>query len=123
QQMEQFSENGKIFPIALDEWAVNVPKDAPEGASAKPPAGIKDPNQLGLYGSLLTMREAVDEGAVYNLMQRRPKDFALATRTIIYAYMVGLIGIGRDRVVASPHALSLELFATHDQCESLEVNV
>jgi alpha-N-arabinofuranosidase len=123
QQMEQFSENGKIFPIALDEWAVNVPKDAPEGASAKPPAGIKDPNQLGLYGSLLTMREAVDEGAVYNLMQRRPKDFALATRTIIYAYMVGLLGIGRDRVVASPSALSVQLFATRDRCQSLDVTV
>jgi alpha-L-arabinofuranosidase len=26
-------------------------------------------------------------------------------------------------VVASPPALSLELFATHDQCESLDVNV
>jgi hypothetical protein len=76
-----------------------------------------------LYGSILTLREAVDEGAVYNLMQRRPKDFALATRTIVYAYTVGLIGIGRDRVVASPPALSLELFATHDRCESLEVNV
>ena len=37
--------------------------------------------------------------------------------------MLGLIGIGRDRVVASPSALSVELFATHDQCESLETDV
>jgi alpha-L-arabinofuranosidase len=123
QQMEEFSPQGKLFPVALDEWAVNIPDKAPEGASAKPPAGITNPNDIGLYGSLLTLREAVDEGAIYNLMQRRPKDFALATRTIVYAYTVGLIGIGRDRVVASPPALSLELFATHDQCESLDVNV
>lgn len=122
-QMKEFSPEGKLFPVALDEWAVNIPDGAPEGASAKPPARITNPREIGLYGSLLTLREAVDEGAVYNLMQRRPKDFALATRTIVYAYALGLIGIGRDRVVASPPALSLELFATHDLCEALDVSV
>jgi alpha-L-arabinofuranosidase len=76
-----------------------------------------------LYGSVLTLRSAVAEGAVYNLMQRRPKDFALATRTIVYAYMMGLLGIGRDRVVASPPALAVELFATRDRCESLKTDV
>ena len=123
QQMKQFAPQGKIFPVALDEWAVNIPDNAPEGASAKPPAGVKNPQDIGLYGSILTLREAVDEGAIYNLMQRRPKDFGLATRTLVYAYTLGLIGIGRDRVVATPPALSLELFATRDRCESLDVNV
>lgn len=123
QQMKEFAPQSKIFPVALDEWAINMPDDAPEGASAKPPAGIKNPSEVGLYGSVLTLRNAVGEGAVYNLMQRRPKDFGLATRTIVYAYTFGLIGIGRDRVVASPPALSLELYATRDQCESLDVSV
>jgi len=123
QQMKEFAPGGKIFPVALDEWAVNLPDDKPEGASPKPPLGITNPNQIGLYGSLQTLREAVDEGTVYNLMQRRPKDFELATRTIVYAYAVGLIGIARDRVVASPPALSLELFATRDRCESLDTEV
>jgi alpha-N-arabinofuranosidase len=123
QQMQQFAAQARIFPVALDEWAVNLPKESPEGASAKPPVGLNNPNDLGLYGSLLTLRDAVAEGAVYNLMQRRPKDFALATRTIVYAYTVGLIGISRDRVVSSPSALSVELFATRDQCESLAVSV
>ena len=123
QQMKEFASAKKVLPVALDEWGVNLPKKPPEGASAKPPSGVKDPKQLGLYGSLLSMREAVAEGAVYNLMQRRPKDFALSTRTIVYAYLVGLIGIGRDRVVASPSALSLQLFATRERCQSLEATV
>jgi alpha-N-arabinofuranosidase len=123
QQMKEFAPGGKIYPVALDEWAVNLPKNPPEGASAKPPQGIKDPKEVGLYGTVLSLRDAVAEGAVYNLMQRRPSDFGLSTRTIAYAYMLGLIGIGRDRVVASPSALSVELFATHDQCESLETDV
>lgn len=123
QQMKDFSSGGKIYPVALDEWAVNLPKNPPEGAAPKPPPGIKDPKAVGLYGTLLSLRDAVAEGAVYNLMQRRPGDFGLATRTIVYAYMLGLIGIGRDRVVASPSALSVELFATRDPCESLEAGV
>jgi alpha-L-arabinofuranosidase len=122
-QMKEYAPAGKILPVALDEWAVNLPKDPPEGASAKPPQGVKDAKQIGLYGTVLSLRDAVDEGAVYNLMQRRPQDFGLSTRTIVYAYMLGLIGIGRDRVVASPSALSVELFATRDRCESLETAV
>ena len=122
-QMKDYSPGGKIYYVALDEWAVNVSKNPPEGASPKPPAGLKSPNDLGLYGSLLTLRNAVAEGAVYNLMQRRPNDFALATRTIVYAYMLGLLGIGRDRVVASPPALAVELFATRERCASLDTEV
>jgi len=122
-QMKEYAPAGKILPVALDEWAVNLPKDPPEGASAKPPQGVEDAKQIGLYGTVLSLRDAVAEGAVYNLMQRRPQDFGLSTRTIVYAYMLGLIGIGRDRVVASPSALSVELFATRDRCESLETAV
>jgi alpha-L-arabinofuranosidase len=123
QQMKDYAPNGRIYPVALDEWAVNLPKNPPEGASAKPPQGVKDPKEVGLYGTVLSLRDAVAEGAVYNLMQRRPNDFGLSTRTIMYAYILGLIGIGRDRVVASPPALSIELFATRDRCDSLETVV
>jgi len=54
-------------------------------------------------------------------MQRRPKDFALANRTILYAYTAGMVGIGRDQVVESPPALSLELYSTYDHCQALNV--
>jgi len=122
-QMKDFDPAGKIYPVALDEWAVNLPKNPPEGVSVKPPEGVQDPKMIGLYGSVLSLRDAVAEAAVYNLMQRYPKDFGLSTRTIIYAYTLGLIGIRRDRAIVTPPALSVELFATRDQCQSLETTV
>jgi alpha-L-arabinofuranosidase len=122
-QMEQVAPAGNRFPIALDEWAPWLPKDLPPEASPKPPEGVTDPKELGRYGSLLTLRDALAEAAVYNLMQRRPRDFALASRTIRWAYGVGLIGTGQDRVAASPSALMLELYATHENCEALRVEV
>jgi alpha-N-arabinofuranosidase len=122
-QMKEFASGGKVYPAALDEWAINLPKDPPEGAAAKPPAGVKDPKTIGLYGSVLSLRDAVAEGAVYNLMQRKPEDYGLSTRTIVYAYMLGVIGIGRDHAVATPPALSIELFATRERCQSLETSV
>lgn len=121
QLMERYVPGGRHIPIALDEWAVNLPRDAPPDASPKPPAGLKKPFEIGLYGSAGTLRDAVAGAAVYNLMQRRPKDFALANRTILYAYMAGMIGIGRDKVVESPPALSLELYSTYDHCQGLNV--
>ena len=123
QQMKDFDPAGKIYPVALDEWAVNLPKKPPEGVSVKPPEGVKDSKMIGLYGSVLSLRDAVAEAAVYNLMQRKPRDFGLSTRTIIYAYTLGLIGIRRDRAIATPPGLSVELFATRDQCQSLETTV
>jgi alpha-N-arabinofuranosidase len=122
-QMKEYSPGGKIFPVAPDEWSVGMPGEhVPPGPSAPTlPAEIKHPGQLRLYGSLLTLRAAVGEAAVYNLMQRRPKDFALANRVTLYAYTMGLLGIGRDRVVASPPALNLELYSTYDRCESLSI--
>jgi len=122
-QMREYAPGGKIFPVAPDEWSVGMPHEyVPPNVSAPPlPEEIKDPGQLKRYGSLLTLRAAVGEAAVYNLMQRRPKEFALANRVILYAYAMGIVGIGRDRVVASPPALNLELYSTYDRCESLSI--
>jgi alpha-N-arabinofuranosidase len=121
QQMEEYAPGHKRIPIALDEWAVNLPHDLPPDASPKPPTGIKSFFEIGLYGSLGTLRDAVAGAAVYNLMQRRPKEFVLANRTILYAYLAGMVGIGRDQVVESPPALSAELYSTYDHCEALNV--
>lgn len=121
--MAQHSPRGKRLPIALDEWAIWLPKDPPLELGPLPPAALKSPLELGLYGQGNTLRDALAEAAVYNLMQRRPKDFALASRTILYAYMAGLIGIARDRVVASPSARMLELYSTYDRQEALPVDV
>jgi alpha-N-arabinofuranosidase len=113
---------GRRIPIALDEWSLKMPDNSPESARPKVPAGVK-PEQLGLQGSLLTLREALAEGSVYNLMQRRPKDFGLSSRTLLYAYQVGLIARSRDQAVLSPPALMLELFSTREQTVSLDCDV
>ena len=123
EQMAEYVAEHRRLPMALDEWAMWLPKDLPPGASPQPPAGIKDPSEIGLHGSLQSLREALAEAGVYNLMQRRPKDFALTSRTILYAYGLGLVGIGRERVVSSPPALSLELYSTYERCDSLGVEV
>lgn len=122
-EMEGDAPGGKRYPIALDEWHTTLPNHLPPGAAPRLPEGMKSPSQIGLYGSQQTQRDAVAEAAVYNLMQRRPGEFALASRTILYAYSMGLVGIGRDQVVASPPALSLELYSTYDRCTSLGVKV
>jgi len=123
QQMKQYAPGGKIFPVAPDEWSVGMPHEyLPPNASAPPLSEkIKDPGQLFRYGTFLTLRAAVGEAAVYNLMQRRPKEFALANRVLLYGHAMGIVGIGRERVVASPPALNLELYSTYDRCESLSI--
>lgn len=123
QQMDRWAPDGRRFPVALDEWAMWLPKEIPADAAPRPPADLKDPALVGLYGSMLTLRDALAEATVYNLMQRRPRDFAIANRTLLYAYGIGLIGIGRDRVVASPSALMLELYSTRDRCQALRTDV
>jgi alpha-N-arabinofuranosidase len=122
-QMEQYVPGGKHIPIALDEWASWLPKEIPADAALRPPAGLRKAADVGLYGAALSLREALSEAAVYNLMQRRPADFAIANRTLLYAYTVGLIGIARDRVVESPPALMLELYSTRERCQSLRTEV
>jgi len=111
---------GKRVPIALDEWAVWYPKEA-LGDKVPLPEGVKSAAEFGFHGTFLTLRDALAEAPVYNLMQRRPKDFALASRTLLYAYGLGLVGIGRDQVVASPSALMLALYATRERCQSLRM--
>lgn len=113
---------GRRIPIALDEWSLKMPENSPEGARPKLPAGVK-PEQVGMQGSVLTLRDALSEAGVYNLMQRRPKDFGLSSRTLLYAYMLGLIASSRDKVVLSPPALMLELFSTREQTVSLDCEV
>jgi alpha-L-arabinofuranosidase len=56
-------------------------------------------------------------------MQRRPKDFGLSSRTLLYAYLLGLIANSRDKVVLSPPALMLELFSTRERTMSLDCDV
>jgi len=123
QQMSQYVPGGKRLPIALDEWAMWLGPEIPADAAPKPPPGLIHPAYLGFHGSIQTLRDALAESTVYNLMQCRPKDFAIANRTILYAYMVGLFGIARDQVVASPPALMLELYSTFEQCQSIRADV
>lgn len=122
-QMERHCPGGKRFPIALDEWAVWLPQEIPPEASIRPPAGLTDAARVGTFGSTLTLRDALCEAAVYNLMQRRPGDFSIASRTILYAYAMGLFGISRDQVVASPPSRMLELYSTAERCQSLQTVV
>jgi alpha-L-arabinofuranosidase len=56
-------------------------------------------------------------------MQRRPGDFALASRTLLYSYLIGLVGIGRDRAVLSPPALALEMYSTRDTSHAVRATV
>jgi alpha-N-arabinofuranosidase len=116
------SRSGRHIPIALDEWSVKMPDKSPEGARPNVQPGVQA-EKLGFEGNLLTLREALGEAAVYNLMQRRPSDFGLASRTLLYAYQLGLIGIARDKVALSPSALMLELFSTRDKTISLDCDV
>jgi alpha-N-arabinofuranosidase len=122
-QMGQYVPGRKHIPIALDEWASWLPKEIPTDAALRPPPGLKKEADVGLYGATLSLREALAEAAVYNLMQRRPADFGIGNRTLLYAYALGLIGIGRDRVVESPPALMLELYSTREHCQSLRTEV
>jgi alpha-N-arabinofuranosidase len=113
---------GIHIPIALDEWSMNMPENSPEGTRPVNPTNAK-PDRMGLEGSLVTLRAALAEAGVYNLMQRRPADFGLSSRTLLYAYLVGLIGTSREHVVLSPAALMLELFSTREITTSLACDV
>lgn len=115
-------ETGRRLPIALDEWSLKMPENSPESMHPKATMGAQA-EQLGLQGSTLMLRDALAEAAVYNLMQRRPHDFGLSSRTILYAYQVGLIASSRDKVVLSPPALMLELFSTRERIVSLDCDV
>ena len=122
-QMERYAPGGKRFPIAMDEWAVWLPPSPPPDGKPPNPEDAKKAPLLGLQGSLVSLRDAVAEAAVYNLMQRRPKDFAMAHQTFLYVYSGGAIGIGRDRVAISAVGLMLEMFSTYDQCQSVRTEV
>ncbi len=122
-QMGRYSPGSKQFPIALDEWSVRLPKDPPEGANLKLPPGLKQLTEFGFHGTAVTLRDALSEASVLNLMQRRPKDFAIGNRTLLYTFGLGLIGISPDRVVMSPSALMMEMYSTYDRCEAVRVEV
>ena len=120
QQMSQFAPGGKRYPIALDEWSTithndSTPQQLPEGRSK--------PEQIGLHTSSLTFRDALAEATVFNLMQRRPRDFVLGSRTLLYAYLRGLIAIRRDSSFMTPVAHLIELYSTHEVCQSLKTEV
>ena len=114
---------GHRMPIALDEWRLSTPDKAPEGTFLDIPGGIDSPAKLATLGPATSQLQAVGEAAVYNLMQRKPKDFGLSSRTILYAYLIGIMGITRDQVVFSPAAYMLQMYSTHDACDSLATDV
>lgn len=119
-QMEQVAPGGKHYPIALDEWSLKIDNDP---TPQQPPVGVTDPSQIGLHIGALTLREALAEATIFNLIHRRPDDFVLTSRTLLYAYLVGLIPIRRDRTFATPVALMMELYSTRDACQSLETDI
>jgi alpha-N-arabinofuranosidase len=123
QQMDRYAPGHKRLPIALDEWAINLPKNQQGQLGPAFAMELKDPQQAGLQGSLLTLRDALAEAAVYNLMQRRPGDFGLSSRTLLFAYGIGLIATSRTQAIDSPAAELLRLYATRSKAESLHVKV
>jgi alpha-L-arabinofuranosidase len=116
--MEQFAPAGRRYPIALDEWSLKIDNDPnPQ------PTAVKEASQLGRHIGALTLREALAEATVFNLIHRRPNDFVLTSRTLLYAYLVGLIAIRRDRAFATPAAMMMELYSTDAACQSVKTDV
>jgi len=118
QQMKEFAPGGRRYPIALDEWSLKVDNDP--NPREKP---VADGSQLGLHIGALTLREALAEATVFNLIHRRPNDFILTSRTLLYAYLIGLVSIRRDAAFSTPAGLMMELYSTRDNCQSLKTEV
>jgi alpha-N-arabinofuranosidase len=118
QQMQQLG--GKRYPIAFDEWSLKVENESTP--APLPVANVELP-QLGLHLGALSLRHALAEATVFNLMHRYPADFILGSRSLIYAYLVGLITIRRDKALTTPGALMMELYSTRDRCQSLQTQV
>jgi alpha-N-arabinofuranosidase len=114
---------GRRIPIALDEWSLKMPDNLPATDISDRAKGLKSPEQLGMLGPMVNLRQAVGEAGVYNMMQRHPQEFGLSSLTILYAYLIGTVGISRDQAVVSPVGLMLELFATHDRCTALQTAI
>lgn len=119
-QMKQFAPNGKRYPIAFDEWSLKVEK---ETTPPKLPITNVELPQLGLHMGALSLRFALAEATIYNLMQRYPGDFVLGSRSLLYAYLIGLITIRRDRALTTPGALMMQLYSTRDRCQALKNQV
>jgi len=119
-QMEQFPAGGKRYPIALDEWSLKIEN---EPVVSDETTSGRDFSQLGLHIGGLTLREALAEATIFNLINRRPGDFVLASRTILYAYLIGLVAIRRDRAIATPVLLMTELFSTREACSALKTEI
>lgn len=117
---QQMQQNGKRIPIALDEWSLKIDNEATPPAI--PIKGVELP-QLGLHMGAVSLRHALAEGTIYNLMQRQPDNFILGSRSLLYAYLVGLITIRRDKALSTPGALMMELYSTRDLCQALQTQV
>jgi alpha-N-arabinofuranosidase len=118
-QMEQFA-GGRRYGIALDEWSLKVDNEPVVTDDA---TSGRDLSQLGLHIGGLRLREALAEGTIFNLMHRRPGDFVLGSRTLLYAYLIGLVAIRRDSSFATPVMLMTELFATREACHALKTEI
>lgn len=123
ENIRKYAPEGKRIPIALDEWATWTNGGPQPPARKGIPGNLKIPRDLGLYCAAETMRTALAEAGIMNLVQRRPGDFALGCKTLLYAYLSGEIGVRRDAVVASPCALMMGLYSTHDTCQALKTEV
>ena len=118
--MEQFAPGGKRYPIAFDEWSLKIEN---ENKPAPLPIANVELAQLGMHLGALSLRHALAEATIYNLMHRYPADFVLGSRSLFYAYLVGLITIRRDRALTTPGALMMQLYSTRDRCQSLRTDV
>ena len=123
EQMAKYAPRGKNFPIALDEWAVWLPHEPSSDGKPPTPEEAKAQPLLGLKGSLSTLRDALAEAAVYNLMQRRPNDFSVAHHTFLYVYGGGVVGIGREHAAIASSGLLLQLFSTYERTLSVRTEV
>jgi alpha-N-arabinofuranosidase len=101
EDLRNYAPGRKAIPIALDEWACSQRGGGPSGGLLK----------------------ALAEACVVNMMQNRPRDFAMACRTILYAAAYGIIAIDENKAIATPSALMMELYATRDHCRSLKTEV
>ncbi|MCI0662418.1 MAG: hypothetical protein L0220_15215, partial [Acidobacteria bacterium] len=116
-QMEQYATGGRRYAIALDEWSLKIEN---EPAVADETIAGREISQLGLHIGALSQREALAEATIFNLIHRRPGDFVLGSRTLLYAYLVGLVAIRRDRAFATPVMLMTELYSTRSACQALK---
>ncbi|MGQ0634986.1 MAG: alpha-L-arabinofuranosidase C-terminal domain-containing protein [Planctomycetaceae bacterium] len=121
----QVAPDAPHFAIALDEWG-EMMDSAPGNGNLQQndlPAGVEIGEPLKRRGldPITNLRQALGEAGVLNVVQRRPKDFGLGSKKILYAHIAGDIAFSRDAVVASPAAWMMGLYSTREPRHALRV--